>query len=357
MSEISENVNERGDRVERYLRQVLKRVPFISTIELFRSVLKPGNPELLIKLEIRGQSRDLLCSFTDGKPRNVRMAALSLVQRLRHDQAGVIVAPFLSEQAQEICVEAGTGFVDLEGNIRLVFDTVFIEHEAPPKARTQRRALRSIFSPKSTEIIRILMQDPSRSWRVADLAEAARASLGHVSNVRRRLIDEEWAEVTAEGLRLTQPSRLLQSWRAAYKSLAGERLAFRTALHGTDLQEALKKALRAANDQGAAMLAGYSAAQWLTPYLDVATHSSTADAGKLVLYADAPGLEFLERHLQLTAVARGENVIIVRPADNRIFREKVEVAPGILCTGAIQTYLDLSAPWVTSGREEEERQS
>ena len=49
---------------------------------------------------------------------------------------------------------------------------------------------------------------------MAELADKAQVSLGQVSNVRRALIDREWATAEAgEGLRLTQPDALLDAWR------------------------------------------------------------------------------------------------------------------------------------------------
>ena len=44
---------------------------------------------------------------------------------------------------------------------------------------------------------------------MADLAQASNVSLGHVSNVKNALIDNEWAEVTDDGLRLTNLDYLL----------------------------------------------------------------------------------------------------------------------------------------------------
>ncbi|MBB3397924.1 MULTISPECIES: hypothetical protein [unclassified Rhizobium] len=40
------------------------------------------------------------------------------------------------------------------------------------------------------------------------------------------LVDREWAEITGEGLRLSQPDELLDAWRDAHEAPSGERLAF-----------------------------------------------------------------------------------------------------------------------------------
>ena len=62
-------------------------------------------------------------------------------------------------------------------------------------------------------ILRVLLRDPARAWRVKALAETAKASLGHVSNVRKALFDREWVEQREDGLVIVQPDALLRSWR------------------------------------------------------------------------------------------------------------------------------------------------
>jgi hypothetical protein len=42
-------------------------------------------------------------------------------------------------------------------------------------------------------------------------------------------------------------------------------------------------------------------------------------------------------------VAKGETVIVERPADEGLLADRDEAAPGIWCTGLAQTYLDLHA--------------
>ena len=61
-------------------------------------------------------------------------------------------------------------YLDLVGNARLAFDTVYIERTVADKPRSETRALRSIFTPKAAAILRVLLRDPDRAWRVADLA-------------------------------------------------------------------------------------------------------------------------------------------------------------------------------------------
>ena len=90
---------------------------------------------------------------------------------------GLLLAPFISEESAHICTEAGIGYADLAGNSRLSFDQVFIETRAAENPFHEKRTVKSVFSPKATRVLRVLLGGPLRSWKVKELAlEAARCS-------------------------------------------------------------------------------------------------------------------------------------------------------------------------------------
>ena len=81
------------------------------------------------------------------------------------------------------------------------------------------------------------------------------------------------------------------------------------------------------------LFSSFSAAQWLAPYARVSTN---------YFYADSEGLEKLVNALQLVPASKGENVVITIPKDDGLLLDTVELAPGVICTSPVQTYLDLS---------------
>lgn len=334
----AESVKDLERRAAESLRELLEQVPAIDVQRI--EPVPPGQNreiDLMVHLNTDGRPRVLVCEFkASGQPRHVRAGILQLrdyVSRNRPDAEPVLIAPYLSPEAQSLCRKHDVGFLDLEGNCRLSFDGVFIERRVATKPATERRELRSIFKPKSAQVLRVLMRHPQRPWRVTELAEAADVSLGHASNVRAALLDKEWAAVGPDGLSLTEPDALLDAWQETYEPPAGRRLGFYTTLHGSALEAAARPALGAANERGAAMLASFSAARWLAPF---------ARTGTEFFYADEVGLDVLQRELKLSSAAKGENVVVVQPRDHGLFRDNVEPAPGIVCTSPVQTYLDLS---------------
>ena len=106
---------------------------------------------------------------------------------------------------------------------------------------------------------------------MTDLSAAARVSLGHVSNVRKLLLDQEWAAAERTGLRVTRPDDLLQAWGSAYRPRIRVRETLYTALHGERLDAAVRAALADAGSGSHLLLASFSAARWLAPYARQAT--------------------------------------------------------------------------------------
>jgi hypothetical protein len=279
----------------------------------------------------------LVCEVkTSGQPRHVRTAILQLRNYAAHQSrpaTPILIAPYLSPEAQALCRESNVGYLDFEGNARIVFGGVFIERRVASKPPVERRDLKSLFKPKSAAILRALLRDPGRAWRVVELAEQSMVSLGHVSNVRTALRDREWARVTQDGFSLTDPDGLLDAWRKAYEPRDSKRLRFYTTLHGSAFDKAAARALGVNPKAGQAVLSSFSAAHWLAPYGRISTH---------FFQADTAGLQRLQSALDLSSPEKGENVVVTLPKDLGIFRDTDEPAPSMYCTSPVQTYLDLS---------------
>jgi len=222
----------------------------------------------------------------------------------------------------------------LAGNAYLSFDQVFIDIRTAQNPFREKRELRSLFTPKAGRILEVLLTPPLRAWKVEELAKETRVSLGHVSNVRRRLLDREWARVDDTGLRLTRPEELARAWQDAYEPRPRKRKKYYSILHGEEMEKALRAALADAGAGEHAVLSSFSAARWIAPYARQATH---------FFYADTVGEEVLRRHLQLTLTTQGENVVVEEPREADIFERRFEPASGIWCTGLVQTWLDLNA--------------
>jgi hypothetical protein len=320
------------------LSTLLQQVPAIQLNDIQHEFPHGENAvDLVAHINIDGRPHSIVCEVKAiGQPRYARIAALQLRNYVNHSKTAatpLLIAPYLSPEVQALCRQDGIGFLDFEGNARLVFNGVFIDRQVASKPPAAKRALKSLFKRKSAQVLRVMFRNPQRAWRITELAQAAGVSVGHVSNIRTALLDREWAQLDLAGLSLHKPDALLDAWRDAYEPPKGERFNLYTTLHGKPFDEVIRTMLGAATEDGKAMLASFSAAQWLSPY---------ARVGSNYLYADQPGLHKLRDVLKLSSPVRGENVIITLLDDPDLFRDAVEPAPGIACTSLLQTYLDLT---------------
>ena len=325
----------------------------VESVEYERKIGRTYEIDGLIGLSYPGGSYALVVEVkSNGAPRFVRSGVYQLescVARLRQSGEAdsgrrfipMLVSPYLSPESRAICTDHDVAYLDLAGNARLAFDTVYIERTVVDKPRSETRALRSIFTPKSAAILRVLLHDPDRAWRVAGIAAQANASYGHVSNVRKALLEREWLEVRDDGAVLIQPDALLQTWRENYRRPAGRSITGYTHLHGKQLEERLRGKLNPYQERPRGICSLHSAAQWLAPF---------GRSGTQTFYADEPGAEMLKEALKLTPAARGANVVVHVPTDESLFDDVSEPAPNVFCTSPIVTYLDL---WNGSDRDRE----
>jgi len=207
-------------QIQNKLKQILASVPFVEIYESSsETTLGNFQVDLIVKVKIDRKLRTLLVeSKSLGEPRIVRMA----IQQLREysnligDAYPVVAAPYISEDTADLCKQNKVGYIDLAGNCFLSFDRVYIERKYYPNPIIEKRRIRSIFSPKSSRILRVLLSSPQRRpWGVWELAKEADVSIGLASRIKERLLDLEYISGD-KYLTLTRPIELLEEWSKNY---------------------------------------------------------------------------------------------------------------------------------------------
>jgi hypothetical protein len=270
-----------------------------------------------------------------GQPRAVRTAVLELQNYLQHlpkesRAYGVLVAPFISAESAEICNRAGVGYADLAGNARLLFDQIFIETRAAENPFREKRETRSLFAPRATRVLRVVLQGPLRAWKVTELADSARVSLGWVSAVRQQLLAREWAAEEPGGLRVTKPWAVLEAWAKAddwekrtrtheYSVLLNEPL---------ELAENLKTVL---GDEPPVFT------QWFASWL---RHPYTTPAVVTAYVNKFPDESLVKEKLLGRRVSGGGGLRLVLPKDEGVLRP-AQTLRGFQLVSDVQIYLDL----------------
>ena len=130
------------------LRQTLGQISVVKTKEIkVESLRHRSDKTIIAHVEIYGHAHRLVCKVVQScSPTELQRTFLELRElhaQFPGETTPVLIAPELSEEAQTLCRESNTGFLDLEGNARLYLDEVFIvkrsltcHKELPPQAET-----------------------------------------------------------------------------------------------------------------------------------------------------------------------------------------------------------------------------
>lgn len=176
--------------------------------------------DLLVKFNIGEAAHRLAIEITSlGQPREIREAISRLVDIRREipDAYPMAVSPYISPQSATLLKRAGLGYLDLSGNCYLSFANVLIEKEGKPNLRPSTRPLKSLFAPRATRVVRVLLVDPQHVWRLEELAKTAEVSLGHAHNVVKRLEELSWVQRGEhQRIELTRAGDLLDAWVESY---------------------------------------------------------------------------------------------------------------------------------------------
>jgi hypothetical protein len=126
-----DSLKELETRAAETLGAFLDQVPAIKLADIKRkSSGADRGIDFLVRLSVSDRPHALACQMeASGQPRHVRMALLQLRIYIAHFESAatpVPIAPYLSAEAQALCRAQEVGFLDFEGDARLVFDGVFI---------------------------------------------------------------------------------------------------------------------------------------------------------------------------------------------------------------------------------------
>lgn len=333
------------ERAQEALKKCLAEVPFLELLESsIQKAMMPGvTPDFTLKVKLpKGQKTIIVEVKNSGQPRWIR-AAVNQILRYKEslpNAYGVVVAPYISPTAAEICSQEGVGYVDLAGNCRFVFNQVYVHQEGRPNPFSEKRELQSLYSPKSSRILRVLLLNTKRRWKMQDLAQEADVSLGLVAKVKELLVEREWIQEARDGLQLVGPEALLLQWAAQYQIQKSNITSFYTLSDVSETEEQLSDFCRRQRVQFA--LTGFSAAARTAPFVRY----------KLVTAYFNANLEKVASQLNFKKVSSGATLNLMIPYDEGVFHQTEEV-DGVPIVSSVQLYLDLKN---MAGRGEEAAQ-
>jgi len=316
-----------ASKAEKALRDVLEKIPFLQVKSIEQE--KDG-VDLMITLTLNDKKHVMVVEVKNiGQPRMARNAVNQLMRyrNLYSNAYFIFMAPYISPQAAGICMKDGIGYLDFAGNCYLSFGQVYVEHTGRPNPFRTRRDLVSLFSPKSSRVLRVLLNNPGRVWKTQSLADEARVSLGQIANVKRLLLDREWI-TEQDGFSLSAPWILLEEWASVYTYRKNKVRNFYSLKSIPEIESELAKICKEKSIEYA--LTGFSGAARFAPAVRYS---------RSMAYVH-PAREDVASLLNLKEVGSGANITLLDPYDEGVFYG-TQVIDDIRIVSPLQIYLDL----------------
>lgn len=196
------------------LKELLGRVPVVEDIQ----IADESEHGFTVILQERG-SGSFEIHVTCLK-RAVPSSVKEVVSQSNGQLYCIIMAPYISDASAKICETYGVGYCDLSGNCLIQMDSIYISNKGNPNRYPVENHAKTIFksSAKITSLIlRELMKDVSKRWKIKELAEKVGCSIGMVSRVKTYLCEQSWAVMDSSGLHITDAESLMKEWSRAYE--------------------------------------------------------------------------------------------------------------------------------------------
>lgn len=244
----------------------------------------------------------------------------------------LILSDYLSKEKREECKGAGIFFIDLSGNAYISHEGIYIEREGFPNKYPERRLGRGPFSDKASLILRVALEERSRSWGIREMAQAAKLDPGFVSRMMRELEQRGYFGKEARKYKVLDAKSLLDDWVSAYDYRKNEEQGyFCLADNPGEILDRLR-------DVGGQKNLSYALSFQAGASL-VAPHSVYSEVH--IYLRDESGRKSLEQRLKLREVERGANVILCYPHYKYSAFHGMQQVDGLSVVSDLQLYLDL----------------
>ncbi len=253
-----------------------------------------------------------------------------LIPWLQRCGPAILVSPEIGSRAREILGRAGISWLEPEGDCRIALGGLFVEHLKRGQRRRkagapETRYVADLFSGGPLRVVRWLLIEPQRPWTLDDMAGRAGLTLGFVSRVFKTLARDAYMSRARGDNRVRDRDGLLDAWASAPrpKDSVSERVA---TVPGT---ENLLQMIRGSADAGRYAITADAAADRIAPF---------ARYSRVEMYVD--DVADWDRSLQLTAVPRGGNLVLIKPSDAGVLDGAFE-REGLRLVSRPQIYVDL----------------
>jgi hypothetical protein len=231
---------------------------------------------------------------------------------------------------QKAAAARGISYLDVNGRGRVVgAGLVYIASPRPDLGRVVP-ARSSPFAQKASRVVRVLLSDPQRKWRLSDVAVLAHLNPGNVHRALAALVDLGMVERDEDAYLVADPGSLLEAW-SDQRQRPREQAWLPI---GGDLRESVAQLVQQLD--GDVVVSGELAAEEFAPYLP---------AESAVLHClDAERFAAFSREDQRRPRLRpgvGAGEVLLDLADEGVGDFRVE-RDDLLLASPVQVYVDLA---------------
>lgn len=243
----------------------------------------------------------------------------------------LIIAPFISETSSNICEKSNIGFIDLAGNCLIKHGSIYIKVSGNKNLAAPKRALKSIFEKSSTVssvILRTMLTDISKRWKLKELSERVGCSIGQVSKVKDFLQNNAWVEKTPEGIQIIDVKAILKEWSKVYSGKYSDIYECYSLDSIPELESKLEK-----------MRKECSIEYYLTGFAGGVRYAPVVRYNKIHCYIAAEDIKEAIRYLECKRVDTGANIVFMIPYDECVLIENKRINH-FNVVSPVQEYLD-----------------
>ena len=198
----------------RILKELLEKVPAIENIQI------TDRSEQEFTVIFRERRNCTIHIFVTCLTRAVPSTVKEVIEKNSTDFYRVIMAPYISEASAMICEKSGVGYCDFSGNCLIQTNLIYISSKGNPNLYPSDNHAKTLFKSSAittSMILRELMKDVSKAWKIKELAETVGCSIGMASRVKTYLCEQSWASMDSAGFHITDAESLMKEWGRSYE--------------------------------------------------------------------------------------------------------------------------------------------
>lgn len=314
--------------------KVLAEIPFLYEVDIASTKTEKDFGSFCVLAKLRS-CKEPIRFLVEVKSKGEKRFVQDFIRQANEcnkDDCCVFVAPYFSEESTETMRNKQYSYMDLSGNFFILTNRIMLSASGKVNKFVDVREKKNYLTKASSAasaILRTMLNEPERMWKVVPLAKKTKKAIGTVSNVKRFLLEKDWLEETKQGFRIKNVNEMLHVWARDYHKKEARTYEFYSLSDIPKIEDEISR-WTSTHDESA-VLGGFSAASRYAP---------TVRYKKIEVYVEQKYFDEFIKDMDLQPVNSGGNVIIIVPHDETPCMYS-QVIHHSLVTSPEQTIIDL----------------